>query len=649
LVLPTDGQLVQTRRSLDPARQYRVTITSAFNLRPFLVDCSYHDRVRRTFFGSVQHYDPYTLCTPPILFNGHQLPTSRFRDSERGSYYLQTTETDFYIPTLDFYHWGTGAPLTLRTAYNLSDKVRTAVVTIVDVTWEEQQQQEQREREEARERAIRQEREATAQAEAQARVERARQEAERQQQMQQEREEADRQARERLASRLRTSVVAGAFGIFVLFLWWLIGTSDRRRAARLEREEQEAAAAAKARARAHKEEAERRAAEEQWKQERQKLRPAEVWRSSAPIPRGVQVAVQIEGTYSYVASTRQGQQHTDGHYGWSSGTHPGSYRPHKALFFDASTEPAMPFFENRPLHLYRFLYIGTGTHMEVFLRRHPAFSYYNDQNPHLTLSIAPLTVADQEIFRAEQEAEERRKAAERECEQQAAAAERAREAEEEQRRREEAHRAWQEEQRRIQAQYDWLCEQHDYAELACFEDIKFIEGYAAKHRQDLLAHRDDITKEYESFHQHCPEAVQRFRTEQPQLYVRAWPVFRWRCYAAAVRLFVEEPPPPPQEKPPEPPPESPKETKARLAAEARAREELRVFREDLRDGELFRNLDRLGAKKQRLDELKKQYPNLQVEIDHLGRQFSRAAAPRQQPASPEEPPRDTSTRPRERY
>jgi hypothetical protein len=231
--------------------------------------------VRRTFFGSVQHYDAHTLCTPPILFNGHQLPTARFRDSERGSYYLQTTETDFYIPTLDFYHWGTGAPLTLRTAHDLSNTVRTAVVTVVDVVWEEQQQHEQREREEARAQALRHEREAAAHAEAQARVERARQEAERQEQMQREHEEAHRQARERQASRIRTSVVAGAFGLFVLFLWWLIGTSDKRRAARLEhqrreRQEQEVAAAARARARAQEEEAKRRAEKEQRRQEQER-------------------------------------------------------------------------------------------------------------------------------------------------------------------------------------------------------------------------------------------------------------------------------------------------------------------------------------------------------------------------------------------
>ena len=214
-------------------------------------------------------------------------------------------------------------------------------------------------------------------------------------------------------------------------------------------------------------------------------------------------------------------------------------------------------------------------------------------------------------------------------------------------RRKEAHIAWQEEQLRVQAHFEWLCEQHAYEELARFEDTKFIEDFAAKHRDQLLAQRTEIIEEYETFHRYNAEAVQRFRTEQPHLYVRVWAVMRWRALAAAVRLFAEEPPPSVVE-PPAPPSETSEETRARLAAEARAREELRHFTEDLRDEEHFRNLDRLGAKKQRLAELRKQCPNLETEINATERQLSRAAAPHRQPQSPQEQPHDTSTRPRER-
>lgn len=216
-------------------------------------------------------------------------------------------------------------------------------------------------------------------------------------------------------------------------------------------------------------------------------------------------------------------------------------------------------------------------------------------------------------------------------------------------RRQEAHIAWQEEQIRIAAQYAWLCEQHAYAELACFEDPQFIEDFAAKHRDQLLADRATIIEEYEAFHRRHHEAVQRFRAEQPHLYVRVWAVMRWRALAAAVRQFAEEPPPPLAEEPPAPPPDTPEEARAREEADARAREELRHFREDLRDEQLFRNLDRLGVKKHRLAVLKRQYPNLETEISALERQFSRASVPPRPPAATEERPHDTSTRPRERY
>jgi hypothetical protein len=214
-------------------------------------------------------------------------------------------------------------------------------------------------------------------------------------------------------------------------------------------------------------------------------------------------------------------------------------------------------------------------------------------------------------------------------------------------RRQEAHIAWQEEQLRIRAQFDRLCAQHEYPELACFAEHCFIEAYASRHRDELLANRAAIIEEYEAFHRRHPEAVQRFRSERSDLYLRVWVVVRWRALATAVRQFAEEPPPPVEE-PPTPPPETPEETRARLAAEARAREELRHFTEDLRHEEHFRNLDRLGAKKQRLAELRKQYPNLETEINATERQLSRATAQQQSRSSSEEQPHVTSTRPRER-
>jgi hypothetical protein len=97
----------------------------------------FQEALRQRFakFGLIEYRDPYTLCQPPLLFNNERLPTSLHRDPERGSYYLQHTDTAYYIPELTFYFWGTGTPLSLRTAVDLSGEVRSATVTIVDLTW----------------------------------------------------------------------------------------------------------------------------------------------------------------------------------------------------------------------------------------------------------------------------------------------------------------------------------------------------------------------------------------------------------------------------------------------------------------------------------------------------------------------------------
>ena len=281
LTFPTNGRPVQTTLPLDPAHQYHVTVTSSYNLRAFLVACSYYDNVSRSFFGLIEEHDRFTLCKPPLLFNGKQLPTARWRDYERGSYYVQNTEIEFYIPALHFYFWGTGAPLTLRTSTDLSHKVRTASVKITDFTWEEERRQEAQRREQERKEALRRQQEAAARAETEAWLERQRQERARQQEIEQERKETEMRVKQRLASRIRTSVVAGALAIITLFVWWLMATSGRREEARLarqrrERQEREAVAAARARAEAEQAEAKRRAEEQQrMKKDEQRRRQRE--------------------------------------------------------------------------------------------------------------------------------------------------------------------------------------------------------------------------------------------------------------------------------------------------------------------------------------------------------------------------------------
>lgn len=264
LTLPTDGRAVRTTIPLNPAHQYHVTVTSSYNLRAFLVACSHYDNVSRSFFGLIEEHDRFTLCKPPLLFDGNQLRTSRWQRDDRGSYYLQNSETEFYIPSLHFYFWGTGSPLTIRTATDLSHKVRTASVKIVDFTWEKQQRREAEQREKERQEILLRQQVAAQRAEEQAR-ERRRQQLERERiDRAHEMRLAEMQEQARLASRIRTVVIAGALLFFILFLWWLIATSDRRRTARLEqqrlaREAQEAAEASAARARAQEAEAERRA------------------------------------------------------------------------------------------------------------------------------------------------------------------------------------------------------------------------------------------------------------------------------------------------------------------------------------------------------------------------------------------------------
>ena len=266
LTLPTDGRAVKTSLPLNPAHQYHIVVSSTYNLRPFVMDCSSYDQVSLSFFGLVENHDRYTLCRPPLLFDGTQLQTSRWPNHELGSYYLQNTEIEFYIPTLLFYFWGTGSPLTLRTSTDLSHKVRVASVKIVDFMWEDEQRREAEQRERARQEALLQQRIEAERAEARALEERQRQQEERRLQLEQERAEAELRAKQRLANRYRTIAIAVLLVLLTIFIWWLIATGDSRRA------EREAAAVARARADAERKEAERQAESQRRMQEKERQR-----------------------------------------------------------------------------------------------------------------------------------------------------------------------------------------------------------------------------------------------------------------------------------------------------------------------------------------------------------------------------------------
>jgi hypothetical protein len=509
---------VQTSQPLDPANQYHVTISSNYNLRTLLVACHHYDNVTRSFFGLLEEHDRYTLCRPPVLFNGKQLPTARWQSADRGSYYLQNTETEFYIPKLDFYYWGTGSPLTLRLSADLSTQVRTASVKIVDVTWEAEQQREADRREKERQ-------EAAALAEAERRQKLTQERLKREHEMRL----AELQTKQRLAARIRTSVIAGAGILLIAFLWWMHATKDRRRVARLERvrrerEAGEAAAAEAARARAQKAEAKRRAGE------RLRLTPNCQLLSSSPIAPGEEIMVQIEGFFSYHVDNNSSVQYADSHYAWWSGMDPGHYQRHNSLFFDDSTLPATPFKEERHLHQYRYLYTGTGARMAVFLRPPPFFVSYSHQNHHLTLTLAPLSDADAAFLRAQSKAEaEQEKERQRRLEEKAEA---------------KRHRHAEELEAERRDRFRTIQNRYGDALFAWRTDDAALARYAREHRNALLEPRRkrDIVDDYTGFHDDDLDFVEWLRLNYNDLYHRIDEVFHYRVLAIAESLAAEETP-----------------------------------------------------------------------------------------------------------
>lgn len=313
-----------------------------------------------------------------------------------------------------------------------------------------------------------------------------------------------------------------------------------------------------------------------WTQERRSLRPDEVWRSSAPIPPGVDVAVQIEGTYAYCITNGNGRQYADGRYTWTEAMNPGAYKPHDFLYFDANDKAAVPFFENRPLHTYRFLYTGTGMHMEVFLRRHAAFIYYCG-DPRLTISIGPLSPADQEFFRAEQEAQQHAQEDDRRRKEEAAAAERQREAEEREHCR----------QRRLQT----LEVRYSKPDLSWRTDASARLRYAQEHRGELLKRRQETIADFEAFHRDS-DFTERLRTAPAPWHARIDEIFYFEMVSIAENLPRE----PARDKPPPTPDE-------------RREQELSWSKVKTRD---YRERAKLRLTEERdfIEELLKEFPNL---------------------------------------
>jgi hypothetical protein len=342
-----------------------------------------------------------------------------------------------------------------------------------------------------------------------------------------------------------------------------------------------------------------------WQQAQLKLRPDQLWCSSSPIPRGVKVAVQFTGTYSYQVANA-GTQHADGYYAWLAGTTPGQYTPHNFLYFDDHDEPEVPFHQDRALHHYRYIYTGTGTHMTVFLRRHPSsyISSYLDSS--LTMTIAPLSPEDLAFFRAEQEAEEQRRLEEAAREEEAAAAERAREADERKRKAEEAAAKKQREahelEQRRRTRLQTLEARYNKPDLAWRTDASARLRYAQEHRGDLLKRRQEIIADFEAFHRDS-DFTERLRTSHAPWHARIDEIFYFEMVSIAENLPRE----PARDKPPPTPDERREQelswskvktkdyrerAKLRLAEERDFIEELMKAFPNLTEGELQQELQR---------------------------------------------------------
>jgi hypothetical protein len=271
------------------------------------------------------------------------------------------------------------------------------------------------------------------------------------------------------------------------------------------------------------------------------------------------------------------------------------------------------------LHKYRFRYTGTGMHMTVLLREHPAFCYYYDGYiPHLSLSIAPLSPEDYAVFRTEQEAEQQHQEDERRREEEAAAAERAREVEERRRAAEAAEAQRQraaealaaqrrERFRMIQARYgdELFAWRTDDAELLRF---------ARENRSGLLEAKrtKDIIRDYSTFNDEDPDFIEWLRSNHLELYHRCDQVFFYRTRALAESLPKDYTPP----KPPRP----------KLTPEER-QAKFERYRERALERDRIHAEDRMAAVRQKLDLLRQfrddldQYDLGEDECDRFVKEF----------------------------
>jgi hypothetical protein len=98
---------------------------------------------------------------------------------------------------------------------------------------------------------------------------------------------------------------------------------------------------------------------------------------------------------------------------------------------------------------------------------------------------------------------------------------------------------------------------HLYDARHYLTDAEFLQRYATKHRDALLAEREAIIAAYDAFMRDEVFIVLLKRAHPPLLAVGTW---RMRALAIAEQIDVDPPPPPPATPPPEEPPRRPPKT-----------------------------------------------------------------------------------------
>jgi hypothetical protein len=138
-----DEREYTTSLPLDPSREYRVTLQSAYTLRPvldFAHKCFTHNEAtiltRRVY--------PVTECRTdmPFLVNDDLIPTRDNPNAQLAAYFLKTYSHAHYVPLIVLHLWGTGKPLSLKSTADFSDRIPTATAAVVDIVHEKAMEKE---------------------------------------------------------------------------------------------------------------------------------------------------------------------------------------------------------------------------------------------------------------------------------------------------------------------------------------------------------------------------------------------------------------------------------------------------------------------------------------------------------------------------